>query len=1023
VTVCAECGRDNPADARFCNACGAALAAPTPAQEQRKTVTVLFTDVTGSTQLGERLDPESLRQVLARFFETARGVVERHGGTVEKFVGDAVMAVFGIPRLHEDDALRAVRAAADLADAVRALNETLERDYGTTLQLRTGINTGEVVTGTSERLATGDAVNVAARLEQLAEPGEVLLGEPTVRLVRHTAQVENRPSATLKGKALPVAVFRLVSVSAAATSRPMDSPMVGRTGQLHQLSEAFAHSVRDGACNLFTLLGTAGVGKSRLVSEFLGQVDATVLRGRCLSYGEGITYWPVVEMLKQLPEEQLTAFLGEHRDVAAAVGALLGDDSVAATSADIAWAVRRLFEHVASAGPLVVVFDDLHWAEPTLMDLVEHVTDLSRDRPILLLCVARPELLDRRPGWGGGKFNATTVLLEPLTADETDELIGGLFPDLEPSVRTKVRDVAAGNPLFVEEMLALVETGGVGVTVPPTIQALLAARLDQLDPAERRVLESGSVEGKSFHRGAVQALDPDEREVQARLIGLVRKDLVRPDRPTLPGEDAFRFRHLLIRDAAYDGLPKSVRAGLHERFAHWLDEHGTDLIERDEIVGYHLEQAFRYRRELGPIDAAATALATQAGDRLATAGRRAALREDLPSAINLLERAVALSPVDSLDTRVELAYCDVLFDAGRLPDALARVDLALDRARSAGRHLDELVLRLRRGVFLLHADPEGRLDELRTLVEEARPVVEASGDDAAQAHLWAAATHVRHFEVNTVEQLTTALRALEFARRAGEPQLVWFAQTMVATAVVYGPTPVEEGLAWLRRVADEAPIPPPFFVGWQGYLLTLAGRIDEGRALFRQAAQMCDERGLVLPAAIMAQQTWHVEMVLGDPVAAERIVRAGCEQLERMSEKSFLSTQVCQLALSLYELGRDDEARQLADRGAELAAQDDAYTQVLCRRVWMKVAARRGDHDTARRFVDEALSWQHRTDDPIGHGELALDIAETWSLAGDAEAAAAQCEKAVESFRAKGATLCVARAQRRLERLRTPGAH
>ncbi len=466
MTICATCGRDNPADAGFCNGCGASLALATTPREQRKTVTVLFCDVTGSTAMGERLDPESLRQVMRRYFEAARRVIEHHGGSVEKFIGDAVMAVFGVPVLHEDDALRAVRAAVGLRDSLAALNLELERDYGTTVTLRTGVNTGQVVTGTEERLATGDAVNLAARLEQAAAPGEIVIGPETWRLVRDGVTVEPMEPLELKGKAMPVMAYRLLQVGGGALPRAagVDAPLVGRGNQLRMLTDAFANVVGGRSCSLFTVLGTAGVGKSRMANEFLRDVDATVLSGRCLSYGEGITYWPVVSVVKQLLDHENGAgavdLMTRDENVAAAINVMLGEQSGATSPSEIAWAVRKLLESSADAKPLVVVFDDLHWGEPALLDLIEHIGDLSRDAAILVLSLARPELLDRRPGWGGGKLNATTVLLEPLNAAETDALIAELLPDdgdLDPQVRARVRDMAAGNPLFVEEVLALIE--------------------------------------------------------------------------------------------------------------------------------------------------------------------------------------------------------------------------------------------------------------------------------------------------------------------------------------------------------------------------------------------------------------------------------------------------------------------------------------------------------------------------------------------------------------------------------------
>jgi class 3 adenylate cyclase len=451
VLVCTSCGAENREGARFCDSCGSPLGEAAPMREVRKVVTVLFCDVTGSTALGERIDPESLRRVMSRYFETAKAIVVRHGGTVEKFIGDAVMAVFGVPTVHEDDALRAVRAADELRGALGSLNDELERDYGTRLELRMGVNTGEVVTGTEERLATGDAVNVAARLEQAAQPGEVLLGEETHRLVRGAVEAEPAPPLAAKGKSEPLSAYRLLSVQADAPARRHDAPMIGRERQQRMLAGAFANVVSERACHLFTILGAAGVGKSRLAQEFLAGVDATVVSGRCLSYGDGISYWPVTEVVKRLAPDG---------DVAGPLASILGDDAASGSPEEIAWAFRKLLESRAAERALVVVFDDLHWGEPTFLDLVEHVADLSRDAPILLLCMARPELLDARPTWGGGKLNASNVLLEPLAPEETSELIAALTDGVAEQLRGRILDSAGGNPLFVEEMVAMAAEGG-----------------------------------------------------------------------------------------------------------------------------------------------------------------------------------------------------------------------------------------------------------------------------------------------------------------------------------------------------------------------------------------------------------------------------------------------------------------------------------------------------------------------------------------------------------------------------------
>ena len=964
-------------------------------------MTVLFCDVTGSTALGGRLDPESLRQVMARYFEAMKAVVERHGGTVEKFIGDAVMAVFGIPVLHEDDALRALRAAAEMQKALGSLNEELATGYGATLEIRIGVNTGEVVTGTEERLATGDSVNVAARLEQAAQPGEILLGEETMRLARDSVAVEEVEPLELKGKEARVAAYRLMSVTGEGPARRLDVHMVGRERELRLLEEVWGRAVSERSCQLITVLGSAGVGKSRLAYEFLDRLDgATVVRGRCLSYGEGITYWPVVEIVKQL-EPRLDELV---RDEAAltAIGALLGRGNASASSPQIAWAFRKLLEAAADEEPVVCVFDDVHWGEETFLDLVEHVADLSRNVPLLLLCMARTELLDRRSTWGGGKLNATTVLLEPLGATETDRLIDELLADVavDAGLRERIREAAEGNPFFCEQMVAFVEASPEReIVVPPTIQALLAARLDQLEAGERGILERGSVEGRVFHRGAVQALAPEEQRIGEGLSSLVRKELVRPDRPQLEGDDAFRFRHLLIRDAAYEGLAKSTRAELHERFAVWLEQHGRDLVEFDEIVGYHFEQAYRIAAELGPLAESGRELGRRAAAYLVAAGRRAHARSDAGAQVNLLGRALALVPSGETDTDLGLEYAEALFEVAGPAEGRRAAEEALRQAVERQDLCGELRARL---VMAGNDSNLGRSPEdMERLAREALPVFEQAGDLAGLASAWRAIAIGHHHRCKFEAEGEAAALALEYSERCGDEAGRRFAFLLAFAARLYGPTPADEALRWLDDHTDLERSAPQAW-NYRGLLYGMLGRHEEADAQLADARARHEELGLRAWVGTSAQSRGRVKMNAGDFVGAERELREGCEILEQLGERGWQSTVAGLLAMTLLELGRDDEADQWAERGRELGAEDDAITQVLWRMVKAQILARRNDHDAAEQLARDAAGLADATDHMLARGDAYLALGRVLEYGGKTEEALVATEHALAMFRAKG---------------------
>jgi class 3 adenylate cyclase len=1056
VPTCASCGEENPDRAKFCLNCAAPLSETgSAAHEVRKIVTVVFSDVTGSTAMGESLDPESLRSVMTRYFDRMRAVLERHGGTVEKFIGDAVMAVFGIPQVHEDDALRAVRAAAEMSDALAELNKELERDHGVTIATRTGVNTGEVVAGTSgQTIATGDAVNVAARLEQAAKPGEILIGEDTLGLVRDAVDAERVEPLELKGKSEPVIAYRLqrVAAGAAGHARRMDSPMIGRDREAALLRQAFDRAINDRACQMFTVLGPPGVGKSRLVEEFAGSVGpSTVLRGRCLPYGEGITYFPVLEMVKEaaglvdfdapeVVETKICSVLeGDENQalVCQRVAQLMGVSEVASAE-ETFWAIRRMFEAIAREGPLVLLFDDIHWGEATFLDLVEHVADWSRDVPILLVCMARPELLDTRPSWSGGKLNASTISLESLSDAECEALIGNLLgsEDLSGIVRDRISSAAEGNPLFVEEMLSVLIDDGrlvredgrwlpardlTDVTVPPTITALLAARLDQLGSAERAVLEAASVVGKEFFLGVVRELLPERARpsVPALLMSLVRKEFIRPDRSTLPGEDMFRFRHLLIRDAAYEALPKSTRADLHDRTAGWIEGvAGERIAEQEEILGYHLERANGYLLELGTPGDRSRDLAARASEHLATAGRRAADRGDLSAASGLFLRAARLRAADDR-SRVALLLRAArhLLDLGEYETEDAVLTEAAAGAR--GDRGLEAQIEMEREMLRQTVDPTAA-SEFIAAAERAIPVLEEAGDDAALARAWWAVSW-RGGAIGDYEGSEEATRrSLEHARTAGD-RVAERAALSAFTNVVWGPMPVPDAFARLDEVlelAGEDHLVNCSIDSARSCLLAMSGASVEARETQERAHATALDLGMPDVIGFIGQEGWLVETIIGDHTAAERIARETYEILDRAGTNALRQIACDQLGASLYALERLDDAVEMVRVSQETVLRADDPFRGPSLLTLGKIHARHGDLEEAERLVREGVRVTEPTQYLTDRAFSLLDLAEVLRPARRVEEAASAVERAIDLFEQKGNVVCADRARAFLEDLR-----
>ncbi len=978
--------------------------------EVRKTVTILFADVADSTALGERLDPEALRAVMSRYFEEMKGIVEQHGGTVEKFIGDAVMAVFGVPVTHEDDALRAVRAADEILERVDDLNDELGERYGTRIALRIGVNTGPVVAGdpgSGQPFVTGDAVNLAKRLEQAAPAGTILIGKATYPLVKDAVQAGPLQSFPVKGKSEPVAPFQLEAVDrlAAGIARAFGRPFVGRNEELAALEIALRRVAEERTARLFTILGPAGIGKSRLVAEFAASSDARVLEGRCLPYGEGITLWPFREIVGSLGGgEGIAAQLAGAGDadlvverVLSAIGAAPGS----ASAEDTPWAFRRLFESLAEARPLVVILEDVHWAASALLDLVEYLLGWL-DGPVLLVCVARLDLVELRPAWLNPRPNADSLVLEPMDSDETAALLDGLRTD--PQARARIAEAAEGNPLFLEQMAAMLaeQPDEAEPSIPPSIQALLAARLDQLDQVERAVIERAAIVGREFSRAAVTALSTPELEapLAGTLMALVRQELLVPYTSAEGRDDLFRFAHILIRDAAYEAVPKTVRAELHEQLAEWLERRDAPIPE--EIVGYHLEQAYLARTELAQPDGQLRALATRAGLRLAAAGRRALGRDDFSAAISLLERAVSLlesDPEQLAPAQIDLGLA--LREAGRLE--------AADRSFAAAEDAPSEQLRqravLERSSLRTFMDPGVATEDLLQVANDAIAIFEASGDDLGLARAWFHVGEAEWLRCHCRQMEEVLARGLVHAERAGQRREISAILSTMAPAALVGPRPVDEAIEVCRDILARS----RGSAGVAGHvnlvlsvLVAMTGTVNEARSLYRETTRTLEERGLNASLSSLRMYPGMVELLAGDPEAAEHQLRLGYDELAAVGHSAYLSTTAAFLAKPLYELGRYDDALEMTRLSDAAASPDDIASHVVWRGTRAKVLARRGDSETALKLAREAVALLKDTDLVNTHADACADLAATLLLLGREDEAAAARASALSLYEAKG---------------------
>ena len=1001
----------------------------------RKLVTVLFCDLVDSTAMAGVADPELVRNVVQGYFELASRMIQRHGGTQEKFIGDAVMAVFGHPQQREDDALRALRAAIAVRDSVKAYSEQATARLGLPLSVRIGVDTGQVVAGdvsTRDTFVTGDAVNVAARLEQAAAPGEVLIGRATYALTRHAIAAEaTEQPLQLKGKG-PTPAWRLLRVSSRGgdVAPSQGSALVGRGRELALLHEAFERAQADGG-RMLTVLGTAGIGKSRLVDEFFAGIaaSAAVLRAGCPSYGTDITFRPVLEIMGQAARlhgittqaeaaTALSARLEPAGDGAAVVdhlAPLLQSSQSAVAKEDIFWAFRRLLEALARAGPLVVGVDDVHRAAPTLLDLLEYVAQWSR-APILLLCVARPDLLELRPGWGAAAPGSSSVLLQPLGPDDGRRLVEA--SGIDEALAARLVAAAEGNPLFLEQLLAhALEDPGprADLQIPPTIQALIGARLDQLPPRERHVLGHAAVVGGDFDVETLADLDPGAAGAELREIleALMRRELIRR------GAREYGFWHGLIREVAYESLPKQVRAELHERLARALDRDrpGDLRAGQLELAGYHLEHAYRYRTELGRMGEHERELAAAAAMRLDAAGAAAVARDDLPAATGLLERAVALPSPEQAEYRYRLGAAR--FAAGRLADA----DQALAEAIAAAADSRDAALEARARVeqqfVRLQTAAEGRMEAARRVARDALAVCAAAGDELGQcrAHMLRAWIEWIAGRVAAAEE---AWRSAEVhARRGGEQRRLFEIQGWLAGAAVWGPTEVPAGILRCERLLGEVAanrVVEALTRSPLAALHAMRGDFDRARTLLREASEVLGEVAM-LDTAVSHYEAM-VDMLRGDARAAETRLRAAYARLQGMDERAFRSTTAAMLGQAVHAQGRENEAEALASESAELAAPEDASTQVVWRGLRARILAGRGEIAEGEALARAAVELVGRTDWPTLHGDALMDLGAVLVLGGRRGEAAAAIASALDLYERKGNLISAARARAALAELR-----
>ncbi|WP_327170431.1 AAA family ATPase [Streptomyces sp. NBC_01336] len=1019
---CPRCPEPPPDGAAFCPGCGTACVAVagSATAEERRVVTVVFCDLVGSTALSGRLDPETLRTVTLRYFALMRARIEEHGGTVEKFIGDAVMAVFGVPVRHEDDAHRALAAARGMITGLDGLNAELEREHGVRLAVRIGVNTGEVVVSVDpaarQALVSGEVVNIGARLEQHAGPGEILIGPATLRAAGPSAVTESAGALSLKGVDAPVPALRLVGLHEDDPERVrrFDTPFIGREQELAELRLLLRKLTADPRSHLVTVYGEAGLGKTRLLREWLRDCPAYG-EGRCRPYGETGTLSPLAEAVRQVlaavGEDAGLAGLPVHERIEAEQAlrllrsGLLADGTPSPSADDTLMALACLLDALSRERPVVLVLDDCHWASAPLLDMAERLLDELDRSAVAVVCAARPELLEAHPGWGSGRMRSASLMLTPLTREEAALLAGELIEVAahRQGVLEGALDRAEGNPLYLEHLTAVAAQCD---DLPLTVHALLGARIDALPPEERTLLQLAAVLGREFRPADLTELADAEHSCPggsaAGLRGLVRRRLVEPGGRTLAMSSVLRFGSALVQETAYRGMAKKVRARRHEHAARVLVRHEAG----DAAVGTHLARAHRLLAELGMRDGDTDVLRTRAAGLLIRAGAAALARSDLPWADDLLTQGLDLAaPGEPAATEAARRLGETKVARGepvRGRELLAR---ALDTADRAGDRLGAAHARL----ALTALDP--RHGAATEVAEAALALFTVAGDDQGIARACVRIAQDRQRQGRHAEAESLLRQALDHAGRAdAEPERA-LALGAVGISLWRGPTPVGRAVARCEelltahgsgRPTVRATLACPLAV-----LLALQGRHDEARERLAEAARLAGGLGYAESALFVPLFAAEVEALTGTPdrrlALLDEAARAGRE----LGATGALPGIARERARILLERGDPAPALALPDpQEAGLPPAESADAEGLRARA----LALTGQPDAARAGAGRATAAAAETDSPVVRGTAALDRAHTLRTLARHDEAERAARTAQQHFAAKGHRLGADRA-------------